>query len=190
MIVSFSGAPGSGKSGIAKRLAQKLGWPYYDIGALRRRLAAERGMTLEEYNTLGESDPKTDTEVDEYQAKLGKEQDDFVIVGRTSWHFIPHSVKIYMDVDPLEGARRIFNDTSVRNEAKNMSSVEAVLENMKKRQQSDSLRYKKYFNIDVNDKSHYDFVIDTSSLDKERVFERVWESVQPIITNMDNKKEA
>ncbi len=173
MIVSFSGAPGSGKSGIAKRLAENLGWPYYDMGALRRKLAAERGMTLEEYNTLGETDPKTDTEVDEYQAKLGKEQDNFVIVGRTSWHFIPHSVKIYMDVDPLEGARRIFNDTSVRNEAKNMSSVEAVLENMKKRQQSDSLRYKKYFNIDVNDKSHYDYIVDTSAINQEEAFNKV-----------------
>jgi predicted cytidylate kinase len=180
MIISFSGAPGSGKSGIAKRLAEKLGWPYYDMGGLRRRFAAEQGMTLEEYNTLGESDPKTDTEVDEYQAKLGKEQDNFVIVGRTSWHFIPHSVKIYMDVDPLEGARRIFNDTSVRNEAKNMSSVRAVLENMKKRQQSDSLRYKKYFNIDVNDKSHYDFVVDTSAINQEEAFNKVCAIIEDI----------
>ncbi len=178
MIVSFSGAPGSGKSGIAKRLAEKLGWPYYDMGALRRKLAAERGMTLEEYNTLGETDPKTDTEVDEYQAKLGKEQDNFVIVGRTSWHFIPHSVKIYMDVDPLEGARRIFNDTSVRNEAKNMSRVEAVLENMKKRQQSDSLRYKKYFNIDVNHRSNYDWILDTTKLTVDEVFEEVCGEVE------------
>mgnify|MGYP003822174167 FL=1 len=53
MIISLSGAGGSGKSTIAMKLADKLGWPRYYIGGLRREMAARRGLTLAEYNKLG-----------------------------------------------------------------------------------------------------------------------------------------
>lgn len=60
------------------------------------RHSAKRGMTLAEYNKLGETDPSTDIEVDEYQKKLGETEDNFIIEGRTSWHFIPHSLKFLL----------------------------------------------------------------------------------------------
>jgi cytidylate kinase len=129
MIISISGAEGSGKSTIAKMLAEKLGWPRYYIGGIRREKAKERGLTLEEYNKLGETDPSTDLEVDEYQKKLGETQDNFIIEGRTSWHFIPHSFKIFLDVSFEEGARRIWGNLqkdSSRNEGNNLKSYEDV----------------------------------------------------------------
>jgi cytidylate kinase len=36
MIISLSGAPGSGKSTVAKKLAEELGWERYYMGGLRR----------------------------------------------------------------------------------------------------------------------------------------------------------
>lgn len=186
MIVSFSGSPGSGKSGIAERLAKELGWPYYDIGMLRRRLAGERGMTLEEYNTLGESDPSTDLEVDNYQKDLGTKEDNFIITGRTSWHFIPHSFKIYLFTDMSIGAERIFNDVKNRNEAAPFKNIEDVIKALKRRIASDDLRYKKYFNIEVNDLSNYDWVLDTGILDKEEAFTSVKERVVQEMKNRDN----
>ncbi|NCN22449.1 AAA family ATPase, partial [Candidatus Falkowbacteria bacterium] len=65
MIITFSGAAGSGKSTIAQKLADNLKWPRYYMGGLRREAAKKRGLTLAEYNELGEKDPKTDMEVDE-----------------------------------------------------------------------------------------------------------------------------
>ena len=100
MIISLSGAPGSGKSTVAQMLADKLSWPRYYMGGLRREAAKKRGLSLAEYNKLGETDIKTDKEVDEYQRELGEKEDNFVIEGRTSWYFIPHSLKIYLDVSP------------------------------------------------------------------------------------------
>jgi predicted cytidylate kinase len=180
MIISFSGAPGAGKSTIAQKLAEKLDFPRYYIGGLRRQKAKERGMTLEEYNKLGEIDPSTDLEVDEYQEKLGKKEDNFVIEGRTSWYFIPHSLKIYLDVDLEEGASRIKKDLEKdndRNEGE-AKSLEEVKNSIKKRMESDQKRYKKYFDIDVYNRNNYDIVVDTTYLSPEEAFKKVYQEVE------------
>lgn len=172
MIISFSGWPGSGKSVVAKRLAQQFGWPFYSMGQLRRQAAKQKGLTLEEYNQLAITDISTDLEVDEYQAKLGREQDNFIIDGRTSWHFIPHSYKIFLTVDPKTGAQRIFQDlqkSDERNEADNLNSLEAVIANNHQRVDNDRQRYRQYFGIDAYDLDNYDEVVDTTNLDLDQV---------------------
>ncbi len=181
MIISIGGYMGSGKSTIAKMLAAELGWPRYYIGGIRRQKALERGLTLAEYNKLGETDPSTDLEVDEYQKTLGLKEDNFVIEGRTSWYFIPHSLKIYLDVNKRAGAQRIYNDllkSKERNEASKTDTFEQVLENVLERETSDRLRYKKYYGFDVYDHKNYDFVLDTTGISKEEVFDRVWRFVR------------
>lgn len=190
MIITLSGAAGSGKSTIAQKLADKLTWPRYYIGGIRREMAKKRGMTLADYNKLGESDSSTDTEPDEYQKNLGLVEDNFIIEGRTSWHFIPHSLKIYLDVSLEEGARRIFlslQKSNDRNEGDNLQSIEAVKNSISERAKSDSLRYQKYYNIDVNDKKHYDLYFDTTEFTQEEVFEVVLDFVK---TRLDIQKKG
>lgn len=175
MIISISGTQGSGKSTIARKLSKKLDWPRYYMGGLRREAAFKRGLTLAEYNKLGENDPTSDLEVDNYQTELGRKENNFIIEGRTSWYFIPHSLKLYIDVDKEIGAARIFSSLQTknnRNEDKNLNSVEDVLKSNIERQKSDNKRYKKYFNIDVYDQKNYDFYINTSNLSIEEVFEK------------------
>jgi len=188
MIISLSGAHGSGKSTIAQKLSEKLGWPRYYMGGLRREAAQRRGMTLSEYNKLGESDPSTDQEVDEYQKKLGETEDNFVIEGRTSWYLIPHSLKIYLDVDEEEGNRRVFGhlqQKNNRNEDRNIENINDVRESLRKRLASDRLRYKKYYNIDVNDVKNYDFYLNTTNLTADEVFQSVYNF---ILKNLDISK--
>lgn len=181
MIISVSGAPGSGKSTFARRLAEVLDWPRYYIGGIRREQAAKRGLSLAEYNKLGETDPATDREVDDYQRELGLTEDNFVIEGRTSWFFIPQSLKIYLDVNEDEGARRIFSDlqhNSKRNEDNDLKSVEAVKESTKRRLESDNLRYKQYYGIEAYNPSNYDFYFDTTGISPDEVFLRVYEFIK------------
>lgn len=189
MIISLSGALGSGKSTIAQMLADKLGWPRYYMGGLRREAAKKMGLTLEEYNKLGESDPKTDLEVDEkYQRQLAETVPNFIIEGRTAWYFLPESLKIYLDVDREEGAKRIFanlQQKNDRNEARNLANWQDVLENNLKRVESDRARYSKYYGIDVYDTSHYDFCFDTTGVPPKEVFEAVWSFIE---SHLDKKK--
>lgn len=181
MIISISGFHGSGKSTIAEMLAKKLNWPRYYMGGLRREAALKKGMTLAEYNKLGETDPSTDLEVDNYQKELGQTKDNFIIEGRTSWHFIPHSLKIYINVDHKIGAERIFKSLQKknnRNEDNNLNTLEDVIKSVEERYKSDKLRYKKYFNIDVYDLKNYDFVINTDTLNIDQVFEKVYSFIK------------
>ncbi len=181
MIISISGKPGSGKSTVAKKLAEKLGYKRYYMGGLRRETAKKRGMTLEEYNKLGEKDFSTDKEVDDFMKELGKSEDNFVIEGRTAFHFIPHSFKIFLDVDKKVGSERIFQHLQLddkRNEANELNSVKDVLRANKERMRSDKKRYKKYYQLDVFDKKHYDLYLDSTNMSQEEEFKQVWEALE------------
>lgn len=182
MIITISGLPGAGKSTLAQNLAKHLGWPCYSMGDLRRQTALAQGLTIAEFNQLGEKDPVTDTAVDEYQTKLGQTQDNFVIEGRNSWHFIPQSFKIFLTVDPKVGAKRIWHDlqiSSARNEGRDLNSLADVLASNEKRVASDKFRYQKYFQIETYNPDNYDYVLDTSSLSTTAMLDKILAQVVP-----------
>ncbi|MEK7202701.1 MAG: cytidylate kinase family protein [Patescibacteria group bacterium] len=181
MIISIAGRAGSGKSTITQKLSKKLGWKYYDMGAIRRSKAKSLDLSLAEYNKLGENDPRTDLELDYYQKKLSKNLDNFVISSRTSWHFIPRSIKIYLDVKDDVGAKRIWlglKRKNNRNEDKNLKTIKDVLASQRKRVASDIKRYKKYYKIDVYDYKNFDYVIDTTTLTKKQVLDQVYNYIK------------
>lgn len=189
MKITMSGDPGAGKSTVAKILAKKLGLKRYYIGGIRREMAAKRGLSLEEYNLLGETDSSTDIEVDNYQKKLGKKEDNIIIEGRTSYFLIPDSLKVYLKVSLDEGAKRIINhmktkEGAKRNETKEKHelSIEEMKEKLINRKKSDVFRYKKYYDQDVFDLSHYDLVIDTTNISVEQVVNKLLDKI------MKNKK--
>jgi len=176
MIISISGKPGSGKSSVGKLVAKKLGMTYYSMGDLRREMARKKGMTIEEFNRLGEKDESTDRLVDEYQEELGRKKDNFVADGRTSFYFIPRSVKIFLDISMDEAAKRIFNepkDNKKKRNEKEYETTDDVKNEIIERMQSDSKRYKKYYKFDCYDLSHYDFVLNTEKISIEKAAEKI-----------------
>lgn len=173
MIVSLSGDLGAGKSTIAKEVAQKLKMKHYYMGQILRDMSKERGMVFLDFMKLAETDPSIDKEIDAYVKKLGQEEDNFLIESRTAWSFIPHSVKIYLKVDEAEGVRRIhkeLQEINKRNEK--LKSLEGVLKDCRRRIQSEQKRYKQYYNFDIQDLSHYDFILDTTSLTPQEVIDK------------------
>ncbi|MBU4501365.1 MAG: cytidylate kinase family protein [Nanoarchaeota archaeon] len=172
MIISISGTPGAGKSTIAKMIAEELRLKRYYMGGIIRKMAQEKGMTLDEF--YGQ-DENVDKEIDDYLVQLGKEEDNFIVEGRTAFHFIPHSIKLYLDVNLKEGANRIFEEMKQenrRNERKYHDADEA-LEVINKRLAKEAEQYGKLYNLDVHDKNHYDFVLNTTVLTVNEVKEKL-----------------
>ena len=168
MILTISGVPGSGKTSVGKILAERLGMPFYSVGGLRGKMALEQGLTVDELNAKGETDKSTDEPVDEYQKQLGQKEDNFVIEGRLSWHFIPHSFKVFLDCEPTEAARRILASKSERPDEDLPTEVEEARLWLEKRKTSDMLRYQTYYGLDYTDKRNFDLAIDTTPLKSAR----------------------
>ncbi len=175
MIISISGKPGSGKSSVGKIIAEKLNMEYYDMGHFRRQIAKKRGITINELNKIGEKDFSTDKEADDFIVEKAKQEDNFVIVSRTAFHFIPKSFKVFVDVDLHTGAERIFKHSREQEKYKDFQHSKQSIE---KRDLCDSKRYKKYYNIDVFDLSNYDLVIDTTNLTIEQTAEKIIEKIR------------
>ncbi len=182
MIITIAGAPGSGKSTVAKLLAERLGYEYISVGNVRRKMAEERGMTLEAFNKLGETEEFTDREVDVYQKKLGETKDKLVIEGRTGWYFIPNSYKIFLDVDLKTAAERIFEDikNEKRPQEKGFATLDEVVESLKKRMKSDSFRYKRYYgqHCDYLNKKNYDLVVDTTKKNPKEIVDYIVKNIK------------
>ncbi len=176
MILTISGMPGSGKSTVAKLLAKKLGYKHYSTGDFMGELAMKRGMSVLELGRLAEKDQSIDKQLDDRAKKLGMEETDFILDARLGFHFIPHSIKLFLDVDPDVGAQRVFTD--LRLDEKENTSLEATRLNLQKRIESERLRYRKYYGVDCYDKKHYDLVVDTTKRTPEEVVQRIVEEIK------------
>ncbi len=176
MIITFGGSPGSGKSTMATRLAKALGYRRFYMGQLFRDAAKKHGMTMHEFGQYCEIHPEMDRKVDAYQAKLGTRYKDLVVEGRTSYHFIPHAVKIYLYAVTRVGAQRIYEDlkkNTTRNEVREVKSLASLERSVKRRIVSERRRYQKWFGINPFLKSNYDLYVDTTKLDKEKVYAKI-----------------
>jgi cytidylate kinase len=162
-------------------LAEKLSTKRYYMGALRRERAKELGMTLKEYNKLGETDPSTDLPIEEYIKKLGNTEDNFIIESRTAYHVLPQSIKIYISVDEQVGVERIWKhlqEKNDRNEADDIRDVNDLLKSVRERRESDVKRYKKYYNMDITIMDNYDIIVDSTNKTKEEVFAETLEKIE------------
>jgi len=182
MIITISGTPGSGKSTVAKLLVKALGAERIYVGGMRRELAREKGMTLEELNKYAKTHAETDRDVDQKASELAKklEKEGKIVIaeGHTQFYFLPDSIKIFIKVDPEEAARRIWKDLQqketreARNEG-NIISLEQMKRRVQERFKEDNARYQKYYGLDYLDESHYDLVIDSTAITAEQVTEKI-----------------
>ena len=108
MIITISGRPGSGKSVVASRVAEELGLDHVSAGDFMREMAAERGISILELSRAAEQRQDIDREIDARTMRLARERDNFVMDARLGWHFIPDSIKVFLEVDPAVAARRIY----------------------------------------------------------------------------------
>ena len=158
MIITVSGSPGTGTSTLARELSRELGLRWVNSGELFRRIAKEKNVTLKELGRQAEKGPEIDYLIDDAQKKLAGEvakEGGGVFEGRLSGHLLDADVRILLKADLRVRAARIASREG--------ELAEDALQEAREREQCEARRYEKYYNIDLNDFSVYDLVIDTNA---------------------------
>ena len=109
--------------------------------------------------------------VDDTIKEMGAKEENIIFDSRLAWYFVPKSFKIYMYVDVDTATERIFNDKGRVSES--YSDMATAKKEIIERRESEVLRYKTFYNIDINNYSNYDFIIDTSHATKDEVNDAV-----------------
>ncbi|VVB67817.1 Putative adenylate kinase [uncultured archaeon] len=161
MIITISGAPGTGTTTLARGLAASLGLRWINSGDLFRRIASEKNISMKEMNRLAEKGPEIDYQIDDAQKALAKDGHG-VFEGRLSGHLLPADMKVLLKADLRARAERI-----ARRESK---LLEDAMHETRAREESEARRYKKYYNIDINNLSVYDLVVDTGRFNEAGTF--------------------
>ncbi len=175
MIITLSGDPGAGKSTCAKGLAAAFSLTYYSTGDWMRQIAKKRGLTLEELSVIAETDPSIDHGLDERQIMLGKTENQFIMDGRLSAHFIPHAIKIFLTANLKERAKRVFSARRALEFCKTEQEMEALLV---KRQQSEVKRYIAWYHFNPYELKGYDYIFDSTHKLKDAIISEMIKSLQ------------
>ncbi len=155
MIVTVGGSAASGKSTLAKALADELGFTHLSAGKVMRDMAAEQGLTLLEFSKYAEEHPEVDREIDERQKKAAT--GDCVVDGRLSRYFLGPDLSIWLTAPADVRAARVLE------RGEEYGSVEEAREDILARDGSERRRYLEYYDIDLSDLTAYDLVLNTGT---------------------------
>jgi cytidylate kinase len=161
MIITMSGLPGSGKTSAAKELANRYSFVIISAGEQFRKLAQERGMTIQEFGELAETDASIDIAIDNRQKELALKQVNALVEGRLAGRTIDADLKIWLKASLEVRAERISRREGIQESQ--------ALEDTRVREACEALRYMKFYNIDQRDLSCYDLIIDTGLWDAKGV---------------------
>jgi predicted cytidylate kinase len=173
VTITISGTPGSGKSTVGKLLERKLGIKYVYSGKIFRETAKKYNMSLEEFGIYCENNKEIDQELDNRQLKI-LQKGNVILEGRLAG-WIAHqnnipSLKIMLKANIDTRAKRIVK----REEGDIKKRKKQIID----REKSESNRYKKYYNIDLNDISIYDLVINSEDKNPNEIVDIIFNEIK------------
>ncbi|MFB6178959.1 MAG: (d)CMP kinase [Halorientalis sp.] len=171
MLITVSGPAGSGKSTLAAGLADALSYEHVSGGDIFRSLADERGHSLVEFNKLAEEDDQIDRDLDRRLRTTAKEQDDLVLESRLAgWMAGEYAdLRLWLDAPFDVRVDRIADRED--------EPVETLRESERTRAESERQRYLEYYDIEIEDRSIYDLVVNTARWDAETTLDLVLSAV-------------
>ncbi len=172
MRITISGPPGSGKTTACSKLSEILGLKAVVFGKIFRELAAEKNLSLVELGAIAAQDPSIDKMIDSRILDIARENEDIILESRLSAYMCSRNnipaFKVYIDASPEVRISRIGVREGETFEDAYAKTVE--------RQKSEAKRYKMYYDIDIEDRSVYDLIINTDDLDPDQVVAKILEA--------------
>jgi cytidylate kinase len=170
VLITISGLPGSGKTTVARLVAQTLGLEHVYAGDIFRRQAEAHGLTLEQYARRAESDHSIDRALDE-QMRRRAAQGRAVLEGRLA---------AFMADEAAVPALRVFLSASEDVRARRIVGREGGdprerLREIQRREESDARRYREIYGFDYHDRTRYDLVLDTDGRTPKELAQRIVE---------------
>lgn len=172
-IITISGLPGAGTTTIATLLEKKLGLKYVYSGDIFRKMAEKYNMSLEEFGSYCERHKEVDEQLDRYQLEI-LQKGNAIVEGRIAG-WLAHrnhitSTKVLLEADLETRADRIVKREN--------GDIEKRKKEILKRENSEATRYNKYYNIDLDDTSIYDIVVDSSDKTPDEIVEIIIKEIK------------
>lgn len=185
MIIVISGRPGAGKTTLAKHLAEEYDLRYMSAGEMFRKIAKEHGFGQHGESFLSfhekiEQDSKLSKKIDkeiDQRVMEEAERGDVVIEGWLAAHLIKDAnLKVFLNVSSDLAAERI----AFREDDDKENELHITIE----REKSFVRRAKNEYNIDINDVSGFDIVVNTERFEPEDT----QEIIETAINSLKNAK--
>ncbi|MCC7265000.1 MAG: AAA family ATPase [Candidatus Latescibacteria bacterium] len=168
-LITVSGLPGSGTSTTCKLLQARLGWRYVNAGEFFRQLAADQGVSLAEMGRRAEADAQVDRELDGRMVDFARQEANLIMEGRlTGWMALRQGLpafKVWCQAPLAVRAGRVGQ--------RDQQTAEQAAGDIAVREWSEHQRYARHHQIDLDDLSIYDLVLDTAAHDPETVVAQI-----------------
>lgn len=156
----------------------------HSSGEFFRKMAKERDMSLEEFGELAENKIEIDKKVDDRMINTAKPG--MVLEARLTGHLMNRSeksaYKVWIEASLDTRVTRIAERENYSTE-----KIEDLKEKVRKREASERKRYKKYYDIDINETSFYDLVISSEDNNPEEIVEAIMEGVKNEICERESE---
>lgn len=175
MKITVTGLPGSGKSTIAKLLAEKLGLEHYSTGDFQRELAKEKGLSIKQLGEIEAKDDKIDLMVDNKTEEIAKSKENIVFDSWLAAHFVPEAIKIFLECDEEVRAKRRIPQ---KRDTEQYEVLDEAVKKMRERTECNQERWIRYYNYNFLDMTNYDFIINVAELNPEQIVAKILEFIE------------
>jgi len=159
LTITVSGVSGAGKTDAARALAKAFKLRYITAGEIQRRIAKEKGISLEEQVDI--RGPEIDHQMDIRNLKLAMEGNCVIDARLSGWCAGDWAdVKVWYECPLKVRAKRVAKRDNI--------SLEESFKKVKERDKDDREKYLKLYGIDSFDTSIYDIKINNEKLTKRQ----------------------
>ncbi len=193
IVVCISGMAGTGKSTLAKQLAQKYELKYYSGGDALKALAAEKGYNSsvngwwespEGLSFLAErkKNPDFDKVVDDKLLEYASQGNVLLDSWTMPW-LVKDGFKIWLSASVERQGERIAK--------RDHMTVKEALKALKEKEANTKFIYKKLYGFNLGeDFSPFDFILDTDNLSASEVFEILCMVIDNVVLKRKNLEQT
>jgi cytidylate kinase len=187
IVICISGMAGTGKSTLAKKLAEKYGLRYYSGGDALMALASEEGYDTSKpgwwESVVGlkflkqrEGDAKFDRAVDRKLLEYAEKGNVFLDSWTMPW-LLKSGFKIWLLASMEKRAQRVAERDKI--------TVKKALQVLKEKEDRTKAIYKKIYGFNLGeDFKPFDLVLDTDNLSAEEVFQVLCRVIDNMLLNI------